>query len=294
VLVTGLGGFTGPYLRRALERAGHEVVAAGDPPAFDLSVSESVARAVRFARPDYVVHLAGISFVPHGDPARLYAVNTVGTSHLLEAIASEAPMIRKVILASSANVYGNVDSELIEESAVPRPVNHYGCSKLSMECLARTWYERIPLVIVRPFNYTGPGQSEHFLVPKLVMHFARRAPAIRLGNLDVERDFSDVRMVCDAYRRLLSSSLRSTEVNVCSGVGRSLRWVLAELAKFSGYCPRVEVDPSLVRAAEVRRLVGDNERLRQTVGELEHTDFCATLRWMFDEAALTTERAQNT
>jgi len=279
--VTGLGGFTGPHLRRALEEAGHEVVAAGEPPLFDLSSPESIGQLIRSTQPDYVIHLAGISFVPHGEPAKIYAVNTVGTSNLLDCIGRDAPRIRKVVIASSANVYGNADRYPMDESTPLQPINHYGCSKLSMEYLARTWFARIPIVIVRPFNYTGPGQAEHFLVPKLVSHFARRAPSIPLGNLEVVRDFSDVRMVCDVYSRLLASPIRSTELNICSGEGRSLRWILDELERISGYRPEVQSDPALVRAAEVHRLVGSNERLRHAIGELKYTDFQATLRWMW-------------
>lgn len=284
--MTGLGGFTGPHLRRALEAAGHQVVGAGDPPDFDLRDAASVARAVRAFRPDYVVHLAAVSFVPHGDSAGVYAINTVGSVHLLESIARDAPAVRKVLLVSSANVYGNAREETLSESVPPQPVNHYGCSKLSMEHLAATWFDQLPIVIVRPFNYTGPGQAEHFLVPKLVRHFVQRAPAILLGNLDVVRDFSDVRMVCDAYARLLVSPIRSAALNVSSGVGRSLRSVLEQLERVSGHRPEVRRDPSLIRVAEVHRLVGSNDRLRQAIGPLRHLNFDETIGWMFRAATV--------
>lgn len=287
VLVTGLEGFTGPHLRRALEGFGHEVIGAGDPPAFDLRDADAVRRVVRDTRPDYVVHLAGVSFVPHGDPTAIYAVNAVGSVYLLEAVAREAPQVRKILLASSANIYGNAEQFPIDESLPPRPVNHYSCAKLAMEYMAQTWFERMPIVIARPFNYTGRGQAEHFLVPKLITHFARRAPSIHLGNLDVVRDFSDVRMVCDAYSRLLVAPTRSTVVNVCSGVGRSLRSVLDAMERISGHRLSVERDPTLVREAEVRRLVGSNERLRQAIGDLAFVDFDETLRWMWDAAPTT-------
>jgi nucleoside-diphosphate-sugar epimerase len=187
-----------------------------------------------------------------------------------------------VILASSANVYGNADRDPIDEDTPLQPVNHYGCSKLSMEFLARTWFDRLPIVIVRPFNYTGPGQAEHFLVPKLVAHFSRRAPTIHLGNLEVVRDFSDVRMVCDAYTRLLTNPVHSTSVNVCSGDGRSLNWILDELERYCGHRPKLLSDPALIRPVDVYRLVGSNLKLRASIGELRHIDFSATLKWMCD------------
>jgi GDP-6-deoxy-D-talose 4-dehydrogenase len=284
VLVTGLAGFTGAYLRRALEAAGFEVCGTSEPPEFDLREPESVNTAVRDACPDYVIHLAGISFIPHGNATDIYATNVVGVTHLLEAVRRNAPDVRKVVLASSANVYGVSDRDPIDESTPTVPVNHYACSKLSMEFMARTWFGQMPIVLTRPFNYTGPGQSEQFIIPKIVGHFARRAPTIDLGNLDVVRDFSDVRMVCDAYTRLLAAPIHSTQVNICSGTGRSLRWVLAQMELISGYRPEVRMDPALVRSVEVNRLVGSNDRLRAAIGELQYQDFGTTLQWMWSTA----------
>ena len=105
----------------------------------------------------------------------LRGFNAVGTTHLLDAIASLQSVPRRVVVASSANVYGNSTVEPITEATPPAPVNHYAASKMAMEAMARTYVDRLPLVITRPFNYTGVGgQVDHFLVPKLVAHFAER------------------------------------------------------------------------------------------------------------------------
>lgn len=285
VLVTGLRSFTGPYLARALQAAGHEVHGADEAAGFDLRQPASLSAALAAVRPDYVVHLAALSSVTHANAAELYAVNTVGTANLLEAIAQAAPGVRKVLLASSANVYGNSDADPIDEEVRPAPVNHYACSKLAMEFIARTWFDRLPIVIVRPFNYTGPGQTEQFLVPKLVAHYAQRRPLLELGNIEVERDFSDVRMVADVYARLLAADAAGTVVNVCSGVGRSLRSVLGQLQAITGHAPQLRVADQLVRRAEVHRLVGSNGRLRGLVGELRYLDFTALLGEMVAAAA---------
>jgi nucleoside-diphosphate-sugar epimerase len=277
VLVTGLRSFTGPYLARALAQAGHEVHGADEAAGFDLRQPASLESTLAAVQPDYVVHLAALSAVTHANAAELYAVNTVGTANLLEAIAQAAPRVRKVLLASSANVYGNSDADPIDEQVPPAPVNHYACSKLAMEFIARTWFERLPILIVRPFNYTGPGQHENFLVPKLVAHYAQRRPLLELGNIEVERDFSDVRMVADAYARLLGAEASGTVVNVCSGVGRSLRSVLEQLQAITGHAPQLQVAEHLVRRAEVHRLVGSNQRLRGLIGELRYLDFPALL-----------------
>jgi nucleoside-diphosphate-sugar epimerase len=283
VLITGIQGFTGPYVARAVESAGHEACGTEPWPNFDLSRPASLAAAIESARPDYVVHLAGLSSVTHADAAELYAANAVGTGNLLQAIADTAPGVRKVLLASSANVYGNCDAYPIDEQTPPAPVNHYGCSKLSMEFIARAWFDRLPIVITRPFNYTGPGQTEAFLIPKLVAHYAERRPALELGNIEVERDFSDVRMLADAYVKLLIAGDAGIVVNVCSGVGRSVRSVMAELKAMTGHEPQLRVAPHLVRRVEVHRLIGSNSTLRRIIGTCVHTDFSETLRWMVED-----------
>lgn len=151
-----------------------------------------------------------------------------------------------------------------------------------MEFIARTWFDRLPIIISRPFNYTGPGQTEDFLLPKLVSHYVERRPVLELGNIDVERDFSDVRMLADAYVRLLEIEQTGLVVNICSGIGRSLRSVLAELKAITGHEPELRVAQHLVRRTEVHRLLGSNCKLRRVIGALAFADFADTLRWMVE------------
>jgi nucleoside-diphosphate-sugar epimerase len=163
-------------------------------------------------------------------------------------------------------------------------VNHYAASKLAMEEMVRSYADRLPVAMSRPFNYTGAGQAGHFLVPKLVAHFAERRAVIELGNLDVVRDFSDVRMVAEAYVRLLAAQVPGGVTNLCSGIGRSLRWVLDELRALSGHQIEVRVNPEFVRTSEVRRLVGSDRRMVSALGELPHREFRETLQWMLEAA----------
>lgn len=236
VLVTGAAGFTGRYVLQALRERGFEAIGAvhGRSPgpeevAFDLEDARAVAAAMRSVQPQAVVHLAAIAFVAHEDVAAIYRVNVVGTRYLLAALADLPQRPEAVLLASSANVYGNAALPSIDEAVAPSPANDYAVSKLAMEYLARTWMERLPIVIVRPFNYTGVGQSERFVIPKLVAHFARRAPEVRLGNIEVAREFNDVRMVADAYVRLLQRGEAGQVYNVCTGRAVSLREVIGQL-----------------------------------------------------------------
>lgn len=287
VLLTGANGFTGKYVRAELEAAGYTVVGAlvgasrgPHEVTLDITSPDNCRRVMEKVRPDYLIHLAAISFVQHADADAFYRVNVIGTINLLQAMADARLSPRRVLIASSANVYGNATAGVISESAPPQPVNHYAVSKLAMEFMVKTWNDRLPIVITRPFNYTGVGQEPHFLVPKIVSHFVQRAPVIELGNLDVERDFSDVRMVARAYRGLLEQDCAGETVNICSGRPYSLRAILATMQEIAGYDIDVRVNPAFVRQSEVKTLVGSPDKLRSLVEDLQAIPLEDTLRWM--------------
>lgn len=288
-LVTGCNGFTGRYVVDELEAAGYDVIGLaheGDPPRggvlrVNLLDRKELGIAVEVASADVVVHLAAIAFVAHDDVDEIYRTNIIGTRNLLAALAEAERKPRSVVLASSANVYGNTDAEPIDEDTRPAPANDYAVSKLAMEQMARLWQDRLPVALVRPFNYTGVGQSESFLIPKIVAHFRRGAKVIELGNTDVARDFSDVRDVARAYAALVAKPLRGIAVNFCSGIGHSLDEVLAMMAQIAGYAIEVRVNPAFVRANEVKRLVGSNARLRALTGFAPSIPLEDTLRWMY-------------
>jgi nucleoside-diphosphate-sugar epimerase len=290
-LVTGLAGFTGRYVAAELRTAGYRVTGttvpgrgaeSADMLAVDLTDRAAVAAMVRQVRPDVVVHLAAIAFVAHADIEQMYRVNVVGTRNLLEALAAAPQRPSAVLLASSANVYGNADLPLLSEDVAPAPANDYAVSKLSMEYMARLWMDRLPIVIARPFNYTGVGQRDSFLLPKIVSHFRRQAAAIELGNLQVWRDFSDVRMVAAAYRALLAGAPAGQTFNICSSTGYSLGEALDMMRRIAGYQIKVHVNPAFVRPSEVVRLVGDNARLAGVVGRIVPVPLEQTLRWMYE------------
>jgi nucleoside-diphosphate-sugar epimerase len=295
-LVTGAAGFTGRHTTLALRERGYKVVGFAERRiegthliACDLTNASATKLAVHRAKPDLVVHLAAVSFVGHDEPLAYYRVNLFGTLNLLVALAGLEVAPSKVLIASSANVYGTPALDLIDESVCPAPVNHYATSKLAMEHMVRTWFDRLPIVITRAFNYTGPGQSEQFLIPKIVEHFRRRAPVIELGNLEVSRDFCDVEEVVAAYILLLESSVQSEIVNVCSGRAIALREVLSMMGSLAGYQIEVRVNPDFVRQNEIQRLVGDNTKLKHLVRFAPSQPFLETLRRMY----ATTPRSLN-
>jgi GDP-6-deoxy-D-talose 4-dehydrogenase len=288
-LLTGCHGFTGRFLARELEQAGYDVIGLAhddDPPRADvlranLLDRDAVRRAVHEAHADAVVHLAAVSFVAHGDVDAIYRVNVVGSRNLLEALADAPRKPRIVVLASSANVYGNAGVEPITEDTPPAPANDYAVSKLAMEWMAGLWADRLPIAIARPFNYTGAGQPEAFLVPKIVAHFRRGDRVIELGNTDVSRDFSDVRDVARAYAAIVAKAPAGRTFNICSGAAYSLGDVLAMLARMAGYEIQVRTNPAFVRANEVKRLVGSNARLRELTGFTPAIPLQETLGWMY-------------
>ena len=205
----------------------------------------------------------------------------MGTRHLLAALADLPAAPRSVLLASSANVYGNATAGELDETTPPQPANDYAVSKLAMEHMARLWQDRLPITIARPFNYTGAGQSSDFLLPKIMGHYQRCAPTLELGNLDVWRDFSDVRAVVQAYRRLLQVNSDGHTVNICSGHTHSLREVLSMAEHLSGHQLQVKINPAFVRANEVKTLSGNPARLRALIGADWHSPpLQDTLCWM--------------
>lgn len=292
VLITGINGFTGYYLAEELRSAGYSLVGLSSTETIQNASSvnyvcnlldqEKLIDILTEVKPDVVVHLAAVAFVAYGDVEAIYRTNVVGTRNLLEAIIKSQHIPRSVLLASSANIYGNTLIEPIDEKVAAAPANDYAVSKLSMEYMARLWLDRLPITVVRPFNYTGAGQSLNFLIPKIVDHFKRRVPILELGNLDVVRDFSDVRSVVQRYRLLLESKTQGEIFNICSGQGHSLLDVLRIMREISGHNPEIKVNPAFVRANEVHRLVGSSVKLESVIGKEPIIPLKSTLQWMYE------------
>jgi len=287
VLITGIDGFTGRHLKQHLESQGMKVYGTTFSPSttedtFPVDITDPVGLVdvLNKVSPNYIVHLAAISFVGHGDATDFYRVNVVGTENLLKSILSSNCSIEKIIVSSSANIYGNTDVDLISEICPPEPVNHYACSKMAMEKIVANYYSKLPVIITRPFNYTGVGQAEHFLVPKIVSHFKEKKQSIELGNLDVYRDFSSIDFVVDAYSRLLKSSVSGEVFNVCSGKSYSLQQIIEMLEELAGYKIKVNVNPDFVRADDVKRIVGDNSKLLLVASGLDVVELGRVLRSM--------------
>jgi nucleoside-diphosphate-sugar epimerase len=295
ILITGVDGFTGRHVARALVQAGHEVHGLTRATALvdglasitacDIRDEAALRHVISATAPSRVLHLAAVAFAAHTSADAFYKINILGSRALLEAcLTSGGERIRQVILASSASVYGRAEGK-VDEHRAAAPANDYAVSKLAMEYMARLYVGRLPVTITRPFNYTGVGQSTDFLIAKIVDHVRRRAPVIQLGNLGVVRDFSDVRSVADVYLRLLDRSPYCSDVeifNICSGVGHSLQQVLSLACETAGHTMEVQVNPALVRASDVSILIGNKDRLDHAIGPLKRPTLAETIRWMVE------------
>ncbi|MBN2206837.1 MAG: GDP-mannose 4,6-dehydratase [Candidatus Aminicenantes bacterium] len=302
MFVTGLTGFVGRHLRAQLEAEGAKVLGtcfpehaeeAGCVFYLDLRSEAEVRSAVRDARPDRIVHLAALSNVGHSWERRTETLETnlMGTYHLLEAVRSGAPGAR-VLLVSSSDVYGvhGLRDARLREDHPTQAVSPYAYTKICAELLAGFYarVETLNVVVARPFPHTGPGQSPDFVCSDWASQIARiergaAEPVIRVGNVDVERDFLDVRDVVRAYLALLDKGRAGEVYNIASGHAVSLRWILDSLLAMSGEPIRVEADAARFRKVDIPTLTGDNEKIRAETGWEPRTPLGRTLRDLLED-----------
>lgn len=310
VLVTGIAGFVGPVVAGALRAAGHEVqglvqagpasprlaalgLAADAIHEGDVTDAPGLGRLLAAMRPDAVVHLAGVTFVPAAerDPAETYRVNVGGLLALLGAVRAETPKAR-VLAVGSADVYGAVErGELpIREETPFRPVSVYGASKAAADIAAAQWARayRLDVVRARPFNHTGPGQEASFVCSALARQVAaieagKQADTLRVGNVDPVRDFSDVRDIAAGYVALLERGRAGEAYNLCSGSGSSIAEVIAILRTHARVPVRVHSDQALRRAVDVERIVGSHDRATRDTGWAPRIPLDDTLGALLDD-----------
>ena len=289
VLVTGASGFVGAHAVARLVAAGHEVIGAtpdgapvegAKPLRIDIRDRHVLVRSLESARPDAVLHLAAIAFVPEArkNPLVAFETNANGTLNLLSACSESCPDVR-VVLVSTAEVYGMVNDETaipITERQPVAPVTIYGASKAAAEHVAAVAArDGFDVVVLRPFNHIGPGQAEDYVVSSFAHQIARMEkrdaePVLRHGNLDAVRDFTDVRDVVDAYERAVSAPIgrleRGRPYNVCSSRGVSIASVVSALIERARCEITTEIDEDRLRPSDVPVSIGDGTRLRDAVG----------------------------
>ena len=297
VLVTGAGGFVGGHLLPALRDLGHDVVGtaleAGDDLArMDVTDPKMIDKVVGDVRPDVVFHLAGQSSVSLSwkEPALTYEVNANGTHYLLEALQKYRPDC-KVHIAASSDEYGKVDpSECpIDESAPLRPVSPYAVSRVAGEWIGRMFHESFGLhvVVTRAFMHIGPGQPASFATADWARQIAlaeagRAEPVVSAGNLQIRREFGDVRDVIKAYIAVVEKGEPGEAYNVATGEAHELRSVLDLLVEMADTELRVVVDPEKLRPIDFPVLYGSAAKLERLTGWKPEYRIEDTLRAILD------------
>lgn len=282
VLVTGCNGFAGRHAIGALRQAGHQVIggdvacpSGGPVPCLPLDVRnlDSITRVLAETRPDAILHLGGIAFVPLGwtEPQLVFSVNTIGTLNLLDAVRCQVPAAR-VLIVTSAEVYGSHPAPApLTEDAPYRPDNIYGVAKAAADhsTLLYAAHHHLDVQVARPSNHIGAGQSKNFVsasfAAQLAAIAAGAAPLLRVGNLDQLRDFTDVRDVVRAYALLLEKGRPRQAYNIASGRMIPIRKILDTLCAIARVQPQIEVDPVLFRPTDDRPSY-DTSRIRAQVG----------------------------
>lgn len=284
VLILGDSGFTGRHLMDLChddpEIDGIGAAAFGRT---DLTDPSAIARLLDRTQPEVIVNLAAISSPGEADYRRIYEVNAFGVQNLLDAMTASG-FAGRFILASSANIYGNRTTAVIRETDMPDPVNHYACSKLLAErfcAMSDGVGGGFRTVLVRPFSCIGVGQKPNFLLPKIIRHFRERAPVIELGNIDVRRDFVDIRDVALVYRRLMTVDNPPDVLHIASNRTWSISEIIDCLSMISGHTIDVRVNPAFVRANDLLFQQGDDSRMR-SLGITCRYSMEDTLRWMYE------------
>lgn len=307
VLILGSTGFAGRYLAAELERRGHEVVgaarripeggrdAAGRPVRrCDVTVLEDVRGCLGEAAADAVVVLAGMAFAPAAlsEPDAAFRVHALGAVHVLDAAARAAQPTR-ILLVTSSEVYGEVTpAELpVTEETPLRPTSIYAASKASADLAGRAFalQRGLDVVRVRAFNHTGPGQRADFVCPDFARQVAsiaagRQAPVMEVGNLDVHRDFSDVRDIVRGYAAALERGRSGEAYNLCSGRGILVRSILDDLCGLAGVRPDIRVAASRRRRAEVPAYWGSAEKAGKELDYRPVIPWQQTLTDLYEDA----------
>lgn len=272
LLITGGTGFVGSVVQKSLANStnpyGLELV---PPQTIELRDPSGLAKLCAETRPDFVIHLAAQSFVPQSfaNPHETFEINFLGTLNLLQAL-KQSDFKGQLLFVGSGDMYGLVAPESlpVTEDFPLKPRNPYAVSKVAAEALCYQWSqtEGMNIVMARPFNHIGPGQSERFVVSDFARQVAEiklglREAEISVGDIDVTRDFTDVRDVVRAYLLLLQQGKSGEAYNVCSGKEIPIREILEQLLVLAGVRASIKQDSARFRPAEQRRIYGSCDKL---------------------------------
>ena len=306
-LITGGYGFVGRHLARLLAGSGDDVAVtylpsekalAEDPfrtplpktaqtVALDVSDKGAVCQLLSVLQPDAIYHLAAMSFVPTGEEnvQKVFDINTFGTINLLEAIKAHSPKTR-FLYVSSAEVYGEPwpGSLPFVETSVLRPTSNYGVSKVAADVATFKYSQRDGLhtVRARPFPHIGPGQSDLFAISSFAKQLAeiklgKKPPVLKVGNLDVKRDYTDVSDIVQGYREVMLNGKRGEAYNLCSGKPVAVGELLQRLIKIAEVEVEIQTDPDRIRSMDIPTIYGSSDKAAKEFGWKVRVDLEGTL-----------------
>ena len=268
ILITGITGFIGAELKIQFESAGHNVFGISSSVSSekcflcDLRNRKLVAEVILKIEPDIVIHAAGLASVTKGESIDYYEHNVLTNENVLLALDLLKGRKRFVFLSTAA-VYGNQPTDILHEELIPLPVSHYGMSKYVCERMVNMASEKHDITNLRLFNLIGSGQNTDFIVAKLIEHYHKKASSIQLGNIDTIRDYLDINTAVDRIVALTFNHKSFGEtINLCSGIGYSIRDMLLILDELAQYSIAVEQVAGLMRKAEVWNLLGSVEKFK--------------------------------
>ncbi len=277
VLIFGIDSFTGSHLKNLFIKnnvsvSGTSLNKTKGNYKCDLTKIDDVINVLSLSKPTHIINLSAISYTDFNDYISYYNVNVLGVQNIFTGLYKLEIKPKKIILSSSASVYGNNSNQLSETSEL-NPISHYGLSKLTMEKLCYNFFQDFNIIITRPFNYTGLGQNEIFIIPKLINHFKNRSKKIRLGNINVFREFNNIDFVIETYYQLLFSNQKSEIFNICSGNFYSIKNVIEILKKIMNHDIELILDKNYFRKNEIAKLYGNPSKLFSHFPSLKNNVF---------------------
>lgn len=296
ILITGIGGFVGPYMAAYLKSQGHEVFGfertrkepSGTIFYGDICKKDDINQAVTAVAPDAIIHLAGLSSVPKSfdEPELCHKINVEGTENLIQSSLSLKSKPR-LLIVSSAQIYGNPERTPITEDHPLRPTSPYGESRLAQERLAMDYKKDLPIVISRSFNHIGPGQQPLFVVSDFAKQLVEiekgiRPPQLLVGNLEAIRDFTDVRDMVQAYAKAITEAQPGEIYNLCSGVGRRIEDILKTMIQLAGVTVQIKKDPQRMRPSDIPTLIGSHTKFTRDTDWSPKIPFEQTLKDMLN------------
>ncbi|GAB0058330.1 GDP-6-deoxy-D-mannose reductase [Candidatus Magnetaquicoccaceae bacterium FCR-1] len=273
LLLIGGTGFVGSHMAQYCSGR-FDVVTTGRE--VDVRDAGQLQAVIARARPDDVVHLAAVTTLKESfeNPRATYDINFGGTLNLLMALRNSG-FAGRFLFVSSSEVYGHLgEFDLpVNETRLARPLSPYAVSKIASESLCYQWSqsEKFKIVVARPFNHIGPGQSERFAIADFgrqitMIKLGLALPVIRVGDIETTRDFTDVRDIVSSYERLLNLGQNGETYNVCSGSERSIRSLIERMCQLAGVSVEIQTDSERFRLSEQRRVRGDNGKIMKATG----------------------------